>query len=119
MTFPCVACGFLVFDEPAGSYAICPVCGWEDDHVQLRFPASSIGANRLSLFEYQQTIALVQAPLGVERLRAFERAPGWRPLRPGEIRNEPDQPQSGRAYFEAAAEDNPPYYWEAPDAPAS
>ena len=26
---PCPSCGFVVFEEPPGSYAICPVCDWE------------------------------------------------------------------------------------------
>ena len=119
MTYPCVACGFLVFPEPLGSYAICPICGWEDDHVQARFPASPIGANHLSLYEYQRTVALEQAPLSVVLLSGFQRMPGWRPLRNDEVRPLADQPQNGRAYFEAAVEDNPLYYWEADDAPAS
>lgn len=35
---PCGCCGFLVFEEPAGSHSICRVCGWEDDAVQLANP---------------------------------------------------------------------------------
>jgi len=119
MPYPCVACGFLVFDEPPGSYAICSVCGWEDDHVQFRFPASPIGANHLSLYDWQRTIALPKAPLGVEVLNGFPRAAGWRPLRAEEAPTRTDQPQSGRSYFEAATADNPPYYWEDSGAPAS
>ena len=34
---PCPCCGYLVFDEPVGSFDICPICDWEDDDVQLRF----------------------------------------------------------------------------------
>ena len=56
MPHPCPACGFEVFDEPAGSYDICPVCDWEDDEVQLRFPAMRGGANKESLFEWQQQV---------------------------------------------------------------
>jgi hypothetical protein len=47
--FPCPSCGFEVFSEPPGSFEICEICGWEDDHVQLRFPALAGGANKLSL----------------------------------------------------------------------
>lgn len=58
ISFPCPSCGFEVFSEPPGSYEICDLCGWEDDHVQLRFPAMAGGANKLSLAEYQlQAIA--------------------------------------------------------------
>lgn len=43
--YPCPCCGYLVFDEEPGSYDNCPVCGWEDDLSQLRFPTMA-GANR-------------------------------------------------------------------------
>ena len=59
--FPCPCCGHHVFDEPPGSYAICPVCFWEDDAVQLRWPDYRGGANGPSLIEAQQTYALVGA----------------------------------------------------------
>jgi hypothetical protein len=54
---PCPCCGYLVFDEPPGSYAICPICFWEDDHVQLRFPTLEGGANKLSLIRSQKNFA--------------------------------------------------------------
>jgi hypothetical protein len=50
----CPCCGYIVFDEPPGSYAICPICFWEDDEVQLRFPTLEGGANCPSLIEAQQ-----------------------------------------------------------------
>lgn len=50
---PCPCCGYLVFDEPPGSYDICSICFWEDDHVQLRFPTLEGGANKLSLIQSQ------------------------------------------------------------------
>ena len=40
----CPVCGKYYFSE-AGSYEICPVCGWEDDPVQKRFPDFPDGAN--------------------------------------------------------------------------
>ncbi len=54
MLYPCPACGFEVFDDMPGSYQICPICDWEDDAVQLKFPAMRGGANGESLFEKQQ-----------------------------------------------------------------
>jgi hypothetical protein len=47
--FPCPVCGYFVFDEPPGSFAICPICFWEDDIVQLGFPLMAGGAMPLSL----------------------------------------------------------------------
>ncbi|MET8428542.1 CPCC family cysteine-rich protein [Nocardia sp. NPDC004860] len=32
---------------------ICPVCFWEDDPIQLRWPRSAIGANKVSLIDAQ------------------------------------------------------------------
>lgn len=60
--FPCPCCGHRVFDEPPGSYAICQVCSWEDDAVQLRWPDWQGGANDPSLIKAQQTYALVATP---------------------------------------------------------
>jgi len=108
-SYPCPACGFLVFGEPSGSYDICPVCGWEDDHVQLRFPGMSGGANKSSLFNHQLA-ALSNFPFPGNTASGFRRAPDWRPLLASEART-PTAPSSGVAYFEAAADDVPQYYW--------
>jgi len=55
-TFPCPCCGHKVFPEPPGSYAFCPICQWQDDISQLRFPRTR-GANRVSLIEAQRNYA--------------------------------------------------------------
>lgn len=111
--YPCAACGHLVFAEPPGSYAVCDACGWEDDHVQLRFPGSPVGANGVSLFEYQRTVAPARLAANAERVRGLRRAAGWRPLRDDEARTDAGAPTSGREYFEAVGGDAPRYYWEA------
>ena len=54
--YPCPCCGFLVFQEEPGSYDICPICFWEDDLSQLRFPKTT-GANHVSLIEGQANYA--------------------------------------------------------------
>ena len=46
----CPVCGKYYFSE-AGGYEICPVCGWEDDPVQRRFPEMEGGANKDCLTE--------------------------------------------------------------------
>jgi len=42
-----------MFEEDPGSYAICSICFWEDDGVQIADPWFSGGANRPSLFDAQ------------------------------------------------------------------
>jgi hypothetical protein len=81
---PCPCCGHLTLDEPPGSYAICAVCFWEDDAVQLRWPTMAGGANRPSLIDAQAAYAEHGAMEG--RFVANVRAPrpdepiegGWR-----------------------------------------
>jgi len=51
--YPCPCCGYLIFDEPPGSYDICKICFWEDDLSQLRFPKTG-GANNVSLIDGQK-----------------------------------------------------------------
>jgi hypothetical protein len=83
--FPCPCCGHVVFPEPPGSYAICPLCRWEDDIVQLRWPDSAGGANRASLIESQRYLHEFGAKEG--RFPSVRRAvddegveDGWRPI---------------------------------------
>jgi hypothetical protein len=52
--YPCPCCGHLTLHEPPGSHQICPVCFWQDDQVQLRWPDRADGANRPCLIEAQQ-----------------------------------------------------------------
>jgi rubredoxin len=48
--YACPCCGYLTLnDEPDNSFQICPVCYWEDDGVQLKYPTYESGANRVSL----------------------------------------------------------------------
>lgn len=50
-----------MFGEPPGSYDICPICDWEDDPVQLRWPDFAGGANHPSLIEAQGNFARLGA----------------------------------------------------------
>lgn len=86
--YPCVCCGHLVFDERVGSYEICPICFWEDDLVQTRWPNFAGGANKPSLIECQrnyQTFGACEARLLKHVRPATEDEPvdeGWYPLGP-------------------------------------
>ena len=52
---PCPCCGYKTFyEEPNGTYIICPVCFWEDDPVQLEDPDYEGGANYVSLRQGQR-----------------------------------------------------------------
>jgi hypothetical protein len=111
--YPCPCCGHQVFAEPPGSYEICPVCGWEDDALQLEFATTlEGGANRLTLAAAQRRFARTgsQDP----RMRpgastAVPRDPGWRPVDPARDRFE--------RFGDAAAMRAPGgvalYYWRA------
>ena len=50
--YTCPCCGYKVFDNPPGSFEICPICYWEDEAMQLRYP-KEVGANKFSLVESQ------------------------------------------------------------------
>ena len=87
--YPCPCCGHFGFDEPPGSYEICPVCFWEDDALQLEFATTLAGgANKPSLLQAQRNYAVLAAC--EERLRPYVRAPqedeprdpSWRPVDP-------------------------------------
>ncbi len=51
--FPCPCCGYRVFARQPGSNERCPVCLWEDDLAQLRFPRMPGSANGVSLEQAQ------------------------------------------------------------------
>jgi hypothetical protein len=115
-TYPCPCCGYVVFDEPPGSYAICPICFWEDDIVQLRFPAWAVGANRAALIDAQQNFQRVGAsePGFAQNCRAptagDKRDPGWRPvdLATDNIEAPPSGVDMGKTY---PADATALYYW--------
>jgi hypothetical protein len=112
--YPCPACGFEVFSRPAGSYEVCPVCDWEDDEIQLRYPAMQGGANTASLHEQQRAL-LRRLPPHVAEHDGYCRCPEWRPLTEEECRDTTGMPTSGRAYFEALGAHEPAYYWRKAD----
>lgn len=86
--FPCPCCGHLVHDREPGFHQTCPICGWEDDLAQLRFPLMPGAGNTVSLEEAQRNyqsygaserrnVGSTRAPLDEEQVEE-----GWRPLDP-------------------------------------
>lgn len=56
--FPCACCGYLTRSaELPGTFEICPVCGWEDDNVQLEDETYQGGANGISLEQARKNFA--------------------------------------------------------------
>ena len=110
MLYPCPACGFEVFIDSVGSYDICPICGWEDDAVQLRFPFMRGGANGICLFEWQQNI-IQNYPLNISEFKEYQRDKLWRPLTEKDNADDNSFPKTGFDYFLAIGEENPNYYW--------
>jgi hypothetical protein len=117
--YPCPCCGYLVFDDPPGSYDICPICFWEDDAVQLRYAGSAVGANHLCLLDAQRAYAgyadevargeqppgpLVRLPINDQR------DAGWRLLDPD--RDNVEHWESGAKAHQAWPDDlTTLYYW--------
>lgn len=110
--YPCPSCGFLVFEREPGSYELCPICDWEDDAVQLRYPLAG-GANA-PLVKYQRSALAILTPTRLRELadEGFVRCVGWRPLTAEDIERTPEGPTDGRSYFDAINDDTPTYYWE-------
>jgi hypothetical protein len=84
--FPCPCCGYLVFDHEPGFHQTCPICGWEDDLSQLRFPLMPGSSNWVSLHvaqkNYMDCGAAERRNEGQMRepLEGEVRDPGWRPI---------------------------------------
>ncbi|MFG2817696.1 CPCC family cysteine-rich protein [Streptomyces sp. NPDC048410] len=116
--FPCPCCGHQVFARMMpGSYEICPICFWEDDHVQFRWPTMAGGANTVSLIEAQRNylefgacerpmLKHVRPPAEDEPLD-----PAWRPIDPVRDSFEEWPPSKDRAPW---PEDHSVLYWWLP-----
>ena len=83
---PCPCCGRRSLDEGPGSYAVCPICFWEDDYDQLLWPTLAGGANETALITAQLNYATVGACH--PELVTFVRRPGP---------SEPPEPEWRRA----------------------
>ena len=115
--FPCPCCGHVVFDDPPGSHHRCPICLWEDNLVQLRFPTMPGGANTVSLQDAQNNYVTFGA--AERRNRVLTRPPGererrevgWRPLDP--TRDNIEVPRSRVGYGDSYPDRDTTvlYYW--------
>jgi hypothetical protein len=107
----------LVHEHEPGFHQTCPICGWEDDLAQLRFPLMPGSSNTVSLLEAQKnyrsygaserrSVGITRAPDGGEG-----RDPGWRPLDPE--RDNCEQPSRGTAYADSYPwpDTTVLYYW--------
>lgn len=88
--FPCPCCGRLTLSRGPGAYELCPVCFWEDDPEQLRYPMSADGVNGVSLVEAQAAYRRLGAvgkdfKKKVRQPRRDEPLDdGWRPFDPAQ-----------------------------------
>ena len=113
--YPCPCCGYLILEEPPGSYDICPICYWEDDLSQLRFPLTT-GANHVNLLDGQRNydrdgVCEFRFLSHVRVATASDvRDPDWRQLDPSADFIE--EPIPGKEYGQTYPEDATQlYYW--------
>ncbi len=115
--YPCPCCGYLVFNTYPGSYQTCPICLWQDNLAQLRFPLMPGAANTVSLERGQQNYRECGAAekrnsgLTREPFEAERRDPQWRPLDRG--RDNIEEPQRGIDYADSypIQDTTVLYYW--------
>ncbi|MGZ3504307.1 MAG: CPCC family cysteine-rich protein [Vulcanimicrobiaceae bacterium] len=113
--YPCPSCGYLVFDLAPGSEAICPICGWLDDLMHLRFVLFDGRPNGISLLEAQRNFVAIGAK-DAHALRNVRfpvasdvRDPDWRP-----VDLDQDEPESIPNDFDGLSYPQDPtllYYW--------
>ena len=113
--YTCPCCGYRVFAAPPGSEEICPLCGWLDDLMHLRFVLFGGLPNGISLAEAQQNVVQIgakdAAALGSVRFpnASDKRDPDWRPFDP-----ETDEAEGIPTDFDGLSEPEDPtslYYW--------
>ncbi len=117
MRYPCPCCGYQVFDYAPGLHQVCPICGWEDNLVQLRFPTMPGSCNTVSLVDGQKNfraygaaerryVGDTRAPLEDERVEE-----GWRPV--DLARDNVERPMRGQNYGETYPYEDTTllYYW--------
>ena len=118
--YPCPCCGYRVFGGAPGTEDVCPICGWRDDLMHLRFPQFNGMPNGISLIDAQLNYTLLGAKdaQSLKDVRTVkpddERDPDWRPI-DTDVDRFADLPLD----FDGLAEPEDPttlYYWlPAPD----
>jgi hypothetical protein len=107
----------MVFTMDPGSGQVCPICGWEDNLAQLRFPLMPNVANWVSLKDaqdnYQTCGAAEKRNAGLTRM-PFEsegRDEHWRPL--DVARDNVEEPRRGVNYADSYPVQDATvlYYW--------
>ena len=106
-----------MFDSQPGSHQVCPICGWEDDLAQLRFPRMPGSANAVSLENAQVNYAAFGVAevknRGMTRsaLEQERRDEDWRPLDAN--RDNIEEPQRGISYADSypLGDTTVLYYW--------
>jgi len=106
---PCPCCGFFTLEGEYGSHAICDLCGWEDDGVQLASPTSEGGANSRSLAQAQE-VALRKYPVHVQLAMGERRSTKWRPLRVEEL-SAANKRRTEKYWFAQAVSSEHEAYW--------
>lgn len=116
MKYPCPCCGYQIFSKAPGSYDICPICFWEDDISQLRFPTMAGGANKFSLRDAQRNFESYGASdhdslLHIRKPEQDEvQDKMWRPI--DLKKHNIEEPLEGKDYGESYPKDATQlYYW--------
>lgn len=117
--YPCPCCGRLVHRLMPGFHHSCPICGWEDDLAQLRFPLMPGSSNTVSLQEAQRNFQDFGASESRKRgktrsvVEGDELDFGWRPL--DVRRDNVEQPARGVDYANSYPwpDTTVLYYWRA------
>lgn len=100
----------MTLQNEYGSYAICVLCDWEDDGVQLANPTSEGGANKRSLAQARQ-VSLERYPPHVELAAGQRRSKKWRPLSSEEIESANAKKHVKHWHTSAVLTESEAYWW--------
>lgn len=115
--FPCPCCGHQVFDREPGYHQVCPICLWEDELAQLRFPRMTGVSNGVCLLQAQlnyQKYGVAEVKNRGRGREAFSSEgldEGWRPIDPE--KDNLEEPRRGEDYESTYPWGNTTvlYYW--------